>query len=91
MGVLDSAGYKCTNQGGVLKVSKVILVVMKAKRIRNLYHLQGRTEINQAVLASEGASDSTHLWHQPLGHMSNKGLKVLVDRVGNTKTTERGG
>jgi hypothetical protein len=78
--VLDYVGYKCTTQGGVLKVSKDILIVMKAKRIRNLYHLQGRTEINQAVLASEGASDSSCLWHQRLGHMSEKGLKVPIDR-----------
>jgi hypothetical protein len=44
LGVLDYVGYKCTTQGGVLKVSKVILVVMKEKRIRNLYQLEGRTE-----------------------------------------------
>jgi hypothetical protein len=80
LGVLDSGGYKCTVQGGVLKVSKGILVVMKAKRIENLYQLEGRTESNQAMVVSEGASDSTRLWHQCLGHMSEKGLKVLVDR-----------
>jgi hypothetical protein len=43
LGVLDSVGYRCTTQGGVLKVSKGILVVMKEKRIRNLYQLEGRT------------------------------------------------
>jgi hypothetical protein len=43
LGVLDSAGYKSTTQGGVLEVSKGILVVMKAKRIENLYQLEGRT------------------------------------------------
>jgi len=32
------------------------------------------------VVASENASDSVRLWHQHLGHMSEKGLKVLVDR-----------
>jgi hypothetical protein len=48
--------------------------------IKNLYHLEGRTESDQATTISESASDSTHLWHQRLGHMSEKGLKVLVDR-----------
>ena len=43
LGVLDSIGYKCTTQGGVLKVSKCILVVMKENRIRNLYHIEGWT------------------------------------------------
>jgi len=37
LGVLDSAGYRCTTQGGLLKVSKGILVVMKAKRMENFY------------------------------------------------------
>ena len=42
LGVLDSTSYKCTTQGGVLKVSKGILVVMKENRISNLYQLEGR-------------------------------------------------
>jgi hypothetical protein len=79
LGVIDSAGYRCTTQGGVLKAFKGILVVMKAKMVENLYQLEGRTEKNQVVVASEGASVSVRLWHQHLGHMSEKGLKVLVD------------
>jgi hypothetical protein len=79
LGVLDSVGYKCTTQGGVSKVSKGILVFMKEKMIDNLYQLEGRTEINQVVLAYEGASDSTNLWHQCLVHMREKRLKLLVD------------
>jgi hypothetical protein len=61
LGVLDSVGYRCIAQGVVMKVSKGILVVMKAKRIGNLYHLEGRTEVNQAVVAYEGASDYVRL------------------------------
>jgi hypothetical protein len=80
LGVLDSTGYNCTSQGGVLKVSKGILVVMKEKRIGNLYQPEGRTEVNQTVVASKDASDCVSLWHQRLGNMSKKGLKVLVDR-----------
>jgi hypothetical protein len=80
LGVLYFVGYKCTTQSGVLKVSKGILVVIKEKRITKFYQLEGRTKINQEVVSSEGEIDSTHLWHQRLGHMSEKGLKVLVDR-----------
>ena len=50
LGVLDFTSYKCTTQGGVLKVSKGILVFMKEKRIGNLYHLEGRTQVNQVVV-----------------------------------------
>jgi len=60
-GVLEFVGYNCTVQGGVLKVSKGILLFMKEKWIRNLYQLEGRNEINKAVVASEGASESTSL------------------------------
>jgi hypothetical protein len=57
LGFLYYVGYKCTTQGGVLNVSKGILVVMKAKRIKNLYQLEGRTTVNQAVVACDGASE----------------------------------
>ena len=63
LGVLDFVGYKCATQGGVLKVSKGILVIMKKKRIGNLYQLEGRTKVNQAAVASEDISDSVRLWH----------------------------
>ena len=59
-------------------MSKGILVVMNEKMMKNLDHLEGRTKMNREVLESKGASDSVHLWHQCLGHMSVKGLKVLV-------------
>jgi hypothetical protein len=63
LGVLDYVGYRCTTQGGVLKVSKGILVVMKEKRIGKLYQLGGRTKVNQALVAYEDASDYVILWH----------------------------
>jgi len=33
LGFLDSRGYKCTCQGGALKVAKGILMVMKIQRL----------------------------------------------------------
>jgi hypothetical protein len=32
------------------------------------------------MVSSEDEIESIRLWHQCLGHMSEKGLKVLVDR-----------
>ena len=63
-----------------MKISKGILVVMKANRVENLYKLEGRTEIDHAIVASVGAADFTRLWHQRLGHISERGMKVLADR-----------
>ena len=61
MGVLYSYAYKFKVQGRVLKVSKGILVVVKPKMIENLYKVEGSTEINQSVVLSEVASESSHL------------------------------
>ena len=63
-----------------MKISKGILVVMKANRVGNLYKLQGRTEIDQATIASVGVADFTRLWHQRLGHISERGMKVLANQ-----------
>jgi hypothetical protein len=40
-GVLDTRGYKSIFQGGVMKVYKGILLVMKAKKVGNLFMLEG--------------------------------------------------
>eukprot|EP00253_Pinus_taeda_P012974 PITA_12974 len=73
-------GYKFTRQDGVLKVFKGALVVMKVEKVRNLYRLKGSTQIGEAAVASEKEEASTHLWHQRLGHMSEKGLQILMKR-----------
>jgi hypothetical protein len=57
LGVIYNVGYKCTTQGGVLNVSKGILVVMKVRRKEKLYQLEGRNEINQVVVETKGATD----------------------------------
>jgi hypothetical protein len=80
LGVLDTGGYKSIVQGGVMKVYKGILLVMKAKKVGNLFLLEGRTESDHATIVSENDSDYVRLWHQWLGHMSERGLKVLSSR-----------
>jgi hypothetical protein len=45
LGVLDTGGYKSIVQGGVMKFYKgEILLVMKAKKVGNMFLLEGRTE-----------------------------------------------
>jgi len=78
LGVLDSRGFKFKSQGGALKVSNGILVVMKATKIGNLYNLEGSTKIHDAMVVFEEINESTHLWHQWLGYMSKKGLKIPI-------------
>ena len=79
--VLDKDGYKTFIHGGVMKIYKGILQVMIAKKVGNLFQLEGRTESNHASIVPENDSDSIWLWHQRLGHMSERGLKILFDRM----------
>ena len=45
---------------------------MKSKKVGNLFQLEGRTESYHASIVSENDSDSIRLWHQQLGHMSER-------------------
>jgi hypothetical protein len=80
LGVLDIRGYKSIVQGGVMKFYKGILLVMKEQKVGNLFLLEGRTELGHAIVVSENDSDSIRMLHQRLGHMRERGLKVLSDR-----------
>jgi hypothetical protein len=62
--VLDIGGYKIIFQGGVIKVYKGILLVMKEKKVGNLFLLEGRTESYHVTVVSENDSDFVRLWHQ---------------------------
>jgi hypothetical protein len=53
LGVLDTRGYKSIVQGGVMKVYKGILLVMKAKKVGNLFLLEGRIESDHVTEVSE--------------------------------------
>ena len=53
-------------------------MVIKATKVRNLYRLEGSIDVSNVVVLSKETDESTHLWHQQLGHTSEKGIKVLV-------------
>ena len=52
LGTLDANGCKFSAEGGVLKVSKGALVVMKARKAGSLYVLHGSTVTGSAVVSS---------------------------------------
>ena len=82
LGTLDANGCKFLAEGGVLKVSKGALVVMKARKVGSMYILHGLTMMGSATVSSSPMSDTdvTKLWHMRLGHMSEKGLTLLRKR-----------
>jgi hypothetical protein len=59
-----------------MKVYKGILLVMKEKKVRNLFLLEGIIELDHVIVVSENNSDYVRLWHQWLGHMSEQRLNV---------------
>ena len=82
LSALDNWGYKFSRGGGFLKVIKGSMVVMKGKLQGGIYLLLGST-VNEtvAILSFERTDDvTTRLWHMWLGHMSEKGMIILVGR-----------
>ncbi|KAE8733376.1 hypothetical protein F3Y22_tig00001323pilonHSYRG00009 [Hibiscus syriacus] len=80
---------------GTIKVVQDVfrgaLVVLKGEKIAvNLYMLKGETLIEAEASVVSCSLDSAMLWHQKLGHMSEQGMKVLVEQnllPGLTKVT----
>ena len=67
LGVLDSQGCKYSTQD---------LIVIKGRLVNGLYLLQGSTIIGatSASSLSDSDSDTIHLWHMRLGHMSEMSI-----------------
>lgn len=82
LGQLDGIGCKTRIENGIMKIAKGALVVMKAEKVAaNLYMLQGETlqEAEASVSSSSCGEESTMMWHRKLGHMSERGLKILSE------------
>ena len=76
LGTLESHGCKYLAEGGVLKVFKGALVILKTIRSGSLYVLQGSVVTGSVAIVSSN-KDDTKLWHMRLGHMSEKGIQIL--------------
>lgn len=82
IGQLDDLGCKIHVEGGILKVVKGNLVVMKAKNIMStLYVLMGDTlkEAN-ATVALTSPEEASLTWHRRLRRMSEQGMQIHAKR-----------
>ncbi|KAK2973986.1 hypothetical protein RJ640_020432 [Escallonia rubra] len=78
LGTLDSNGCSYRAAGGVMRIMKDALVVMKGLKQNSLYLLQDSIVTGAAAASSSDIdSDTTKLWHMRLGHMSENGFDVL--------------
>ena len=73
VGQLGDDGYVSTFTGDSWKISKGAMVVARGKRDGTLY----LTSPASQSLAVASGSKVSNLWHNRLGHMSEKGMKML--------------
>jgi hypothetical protein len=77
LGTLDSNGDGYKFVGGVIKVTKGAMIVMKGQiNSKNIYKLLGSTIVG-GIAFVESESDCTILWHIQLDHMSEQGMLEL--------------
>ncbi|KAE8665844.1 Retrovirus-related Pol polyprotein from transposon TNT 1-94 [Hibiscus syriacus] len=80
-GLLDNNASKIETRKGIMKVFRGALVVLKGEKIpANLYMMKGETLLEAEAFVASCSSDSAMLWHKKLGHMSEQGMKVLVEQ-----------
>ena len=82
IGQFDDLGLKTQIANGLMKIVKGALIVMKAEKISSkLFVLQGHTlKYGDASIASTNQEESKIRWHYKLGHMSERGIKILAER-----------
>ena len=77
LGTLDSNGYGYKSEGGVMKITKGVMVVMKGQiNSKNIYKLLGSTVVG-GIASVESESDYTVLWYMWLGLMNEQGMLEL--------------
>ena len=82
LGVLNDLGYSYSSKGGIMKITKGALMVMKGQKVRTLYKLIGNTVVRRVAITTlvESNTDDTKLWHMRLGHIGERGMLELHKR-----------
>ena len=76
VGQLDGEGYCTTFSGHEWKITKGAHVIARGKKTGTLYV----TSNLENIVAVADADGKSNLWHQRLGHMSEKGMKTLLSK-----------
>ncbi|RVW37805.1 Retrovirus-related Pol polyprotein from transposon TNT 1-94 [Vitis vinifera] len=76
VGQLDDEGHAILFVGGIWKVTKGARVLALGKKTGTLY----MTSCLRDTIAVADASTDTSLWHRRLGHMNEKGMKMLLSK-----------
>jgi len=76
VGQLDDNGHSILFSGGMWKISKGAMVLARGKKTGTMY----MTTRFADIIASTEAENQAQLWHCRLGHMSQKGMKILQSK-----------
>ena len=76
VGQLDESGHSINFSGGMWKVSKGVMILARGKKTGTLY----MTPASEDIIATAEAENQADLWHYRLGHMSEKGMKLLLSK-----------
>ena len=76
IGQLDDNGYFISFKGGEWKVTKKVMIIAQEKKRSTLYMI---IELAHVVVVT-AANDDTSLWHNKLGHISQKRMKKLLSK-----------
>ncbi|KAE8695627.1 Potassium transporter 10 [Hibiscus syriacus] len=76
VGQLDGEGFSTTFSGCEWKITKGALVIARGKKTGTLYI----TSNLENIIVVADADGKSNLWHQRLGHMSEKGMKTLLSK-----------
>ncbi|CAH9117929.1 unnamed protein product [Cuscuta epithymum] len=77
-GLLDDDGYSNNFGNGIWKLTRGSLIVARGKRCSKLYMTHPKIFKDRVNVMVN--TDMTDLWHKRLGHMSEKGMSLLLER-----------
>jgi hypothetical protein len=78
VGLLDKDGYLSRFGNAQYKLTKGNMIVAKGNMVSVLYHVHAK--LSAACVNALQKEDACALWHKRLGHMSEKGMTVLVKK-----------
>jgi hypothetical protein len=82
LGLFDDLSYAYSLKGGVMKISKISLVMMKGQKVNQLYKRDGNIVLGGVAITTpiNYSIDDTQLWHMQLGHIGDHGGLELHKR-----------
>ena len=73
-GELDDEGFVTTFVNGCWKITKGAMVIAWGRKMGTLY----MTANDKDIVAVANSAEDSKIWHCRLGHMSEKGMKIMA-------------